>query len=80
MDHPDYDNYKNEEDVEAEIIKFKDTICNKVKMQNQLKQQKKDSNASFNDTIKQLGQEIEYATEVIDQLKVKLKELQLERD
>lgn len=75
MEKPDYDKFKTVESVDREIEARKNTVCNKVKMHGQIKQQKKDSNAAFNDQLKSLSEEIDFEIEVIDEFKRRIKEL-----
>lgn len=75
MEKPDYDKFKTVDAVETEIEKHKDVVCSKVKLQGQVKQQKKDSNGAYNDQLKSLQEEIDHEVEVIDEFKRRIKEL-----
>jgi hypothetical protein len=73
----DFSKFINPEMVDEEVQRHRDTVCKKVKLQEQTKQQKKDSNSSFNEVIKSLQEEITEELEIIDQLMIKKRELKV---
>lgn len=66
---PDYERaFTTIEDCEKEIARLKDDICRKVKARGQTKQNKKDAMAGYNETLKELEADLDFNTEVIDEL------------
>ena len=74
-ERPDYAKLINQEQVDEEIASRKDVVCSKAKLHGQTKQQKKDSNAAFNETLKFLQEELDQELEIIDELNRRKKEL-----
>lgn len=75
MELPDFDRLRTPEQVETEMKRRKDTVCSKVKQKEQVEQQKKDTNASFREVLKQINEEINFEIEVIDRLNARLNEV-----
>lgn len=71
----DVDQLKTLSQVEAAVTEHKDTLCRKVKHLEQTKEQKKDSNKSFNEVIKTIQEEVNFELETLDKLANKMREL-----
>ena len=78
MEDIDLTEFKTVASAYGELAKRKDSVVSKVKQISGLKQQKKDLNKSFSDTIKGLDAEVEKEMEIMEQLKAHIKSLEKE--
>lgn len=62
---PDYESYLEVETIDEAISGHKDVLYSKVKLQEDLKQQKRDMAKGYNDQIKILQEEVDYELGVI---------------
>lgn len=68
LEHPDYEKLGSVEEIDDLMVQHKDTLCRKDKLEMQIKQTKKDTNADFNEQLKELAEEREHEVAVIDAL------------
>lgn len=64
----DYEKFKSVEDVETEIAKHKDTVIRKVRQQINIKDEKKEANAAYNEQLKEVEEEIDNEIKTLDAL------------
>jgi hypothetical protein len=64
----DYEKFKSVEDVETEISKHKDTVIRKVRQQINIKDEKKEANAAYNEQLKEVEEEIDNEIKTLDAL------------
>lgn len=68
MEKPDYEKMTSIVEVETEIQKYKETIVRKVKVRGQTKENRKEAMKGYNDALKELEEELDFSTVVIDEL------------
>ncbi len=68
MPEIDYSDFQTDDETATELDKRKSALARLVKLSEQTKQEKKDMAAGFNDTLKELKEQIDHELAAIDGL------------
>lgn len=73
---PDYEAFKDVQEIDEEIAKTKDLVCRKSKMLYQTRDAKKEAVGAYNEQLKELDEEIDHSLGVLDELNNRRKVLE----